>query len=246
MRVLIVDDEPLARGELRYLLEQSAGIETIDEAQNAIDALALLQTRRYDVLFLDIRMPGLSGLDAMKVVNEARDHPVVVFVTAYEEHAVQAFDVAAADYLLKPVDAGRLKVTLERVAKRRPAGNPTDPGGAEAIAIQRAKLPVEQGGHTLLVRVADIRYVFVQGDYTYVKTRDEQYVTRFSLTELAQRLGPAGFLRVHRSYLVNPEHVVEIHPFFGGTAVLKVDDNSRSDVPVSRSASRAVREMFGL
>ena len=226
---------------MRFLLERVGGFEAIDEAETAVDALALLQHNIYEAVFMDIRMPGLSGLEAMRVINELPRRPQVVFVTAYDDYAIEAFDVAANDYLLKPVSEKRLRQTVERIleasASSRHSGS-TRP--------QWQKLAVEEDGRTLLINPSDIRFVVSRGDYTYVNTYDRQYQSRSSLTELAERLEPLGFFRVHRSYLVNLAHVLELQPFFSGTYVLRVDDKPKSEVPVSRSSVRALREALAL
>jgi len=246
LRVLIVDDEAPARAELIYMLQRVGNVETVDEAETVVDALALLQSREYDVVFLDIRMPGVNGLEAMKVINELPRRPPVVFVTAYDEHAVEAFEVAAVDYLLKPVAEVRLRRTLERIANPRGALQLAALEGPSPHQMRLRKLPVEHNGRTVLLRVADIRYISAKGDYAIVRTFDAEYQTRLPLAELCERLGPSGFLRVHRSYVVNLEHVLEVHPFFGGTYVLVMNDKGRSEVPVSRSSVRTLRAALGL
>ncbi len=238
LRALIVDDEPLVRSELVYALERAAqGIET-SEAATAIDALARLQNERFDIVFLDIRMPSLSGLDAMSVIAKLHSKPDVVLVTAHEDHAIEAFELEATDYLLKPVSVERLRKTLERVRSRR--------GDASASGTRPDRFPVEREGRTLLVRPVDIRFVRAQGHDVTVHTFDGDFRFRGTLGECASRLEPRGFLRVHRAYLVNPEHVVEVRPFFAGAYVLLTDDKARTQVPVSRAYAKAARLAFGL
>jgi DNA-binding LytR/AlgR family response regulator len=241
MRVLIVDDEPPARAEMRYMLEKIGEVGEVDDAETAIDALARLQEYRYDLVLLDIRMPGLSGLDAVKVINRANPRPHVVFVTAYEEHAVEAFEVEADDYLLKPVSERRLRHALERVHTARPSV------GAEPAPVAGLdRLAVETDDRTILLKVSDIRFANARGDYTYVRTFDHEYQVRSSLTELSGRLEPHGFLRVHRSFLVNLDHVLELQPYFSGTYVLIMADQPRSEVPVSRSGIKTLRARLGI
>lgn len=235
LRVLIVDDEAPARTEFRYVLDR-AGVEAeAEEAETAERALAILAERPYDVVFLDIRMPGLSGLEALPLIRQRQRDVDVVFVTAYEEHALQAFDLAAADYLLKPVSEARLRRTLERLAARRAPSRP-----------QVDKLPVETSTGTLLVRHAEIRFIHARGHTTLAKTFDAEHRTRFTLAELERRLAPCGFVRVHRSYLVNLDHVVSLEPFFGSTYLLRMDDRERTEVSVSRGATPGVRAIFGV
>src|SRR5262249_7433985 len=151
------------RDELVYMLRRVGGVSSIEQAASAVEALALLQQARYDVLFLDIRMPGMSGLEATEIVNQLPHRPEVVFVTAFDEHALAAFDVAARDYWVKPVSEVRLRRAIERIAGRGPA----------APAVQGRvvdKLPVEGEGHTILVRIDDIRFVFARGHIVVVRT----------------------------------------------------------------------------
>ena len=239
LRVLIVDDEAPARAELRYLLARIDGATHADEAETARDALTLLDESPYDAVFLDVRMPELSGLDAVPLVERRVHPPDVVFVTAYDEHALKAFELAAVDYLLKPVAEARLRRTLERLLARR--------SGAEA-APSIDKLPVEgeEESRTVFVRFADVRYVEARGHVTFAKTFDRTHRTRFTLADLERRLAPHGFVRVHRSYLVNLERIGELEPFFSGTQILRVDDRERTEIPVSRSAAPRLRAIFGL
>lgn len=235
LRALIVDDEAPARAELRYVLGRVEPAVSSDEAETADAALALLAQRPYDVVFLDVRMPTMSGLDALPLIRRRQEDADVVFVTAYDEHALRAFDLAATDYLLKPVSEARLERTLRRLASAR--------GRAPRPA---ARLPVESASATLLVRYADIRFLHARGHVTFARTFDAEHRTRFTLSELERRLAPHGFVRVHRGFLVNLEHVISMEPFFGGTHVLRVDDNARTEVPVSRAEGPRVRALFGL
>lgn len=234
LRALIVDDEAPARAELRYALERVDPASTADEAETADAALDLLARQRYDVVFLDIRMPSMSGLDALPLIRRQQEADVV-FVTAYDEHALRAFDLAATDYLLKPVSEARLARTLTRLG---PARRP------EARGVDR--LPVESASATLLVRYADVRFIHARGHATFAKTFDAEHRARSTLAELERRLAPHGFLRVHRGFLVNLERVTSMEPFFGGAYVLRVDDKERTEVPVSRAEASKVRALFGM
>lgn len=240
LRALIVDDEPLVRSELVYAIEHAGQDIETSEAATALDALARLQNERFDIVFLDIRMPSLSGLDAMSVIAKLNSKPEVVFVTAHDDHAVDAFELEATDYLLKPVSVDRLRKTLERIRSRR--ADTTAP----APASQPDRVPVERAGRTMLVRPADIRFIRAQGHDVTVHTFDNDFRFRGTLGECASRLEPRGFLRVHRAYLVNPDHVVEVRPFFAGAYVLLTDDKAHTEVPVSRAYAKAARTAFGL
>jgi len=236
LKALIADDEPLALDELGYALRQVGGVDSIDQVGSALEALARLQDSQYDVVFLDVRMPGLSGLDAMGLVNRMAERPPVVFVSASDEHALEAFDVSAIDYLVKPVSESRLRRTLDRVARQR--------GLTAAARSASDKLAVDGDGFTVLVRISDIRFVEARGHAVRVRNFDAAYRSRASLGELEEQLGLHGFVRVHRAFMVNPDHVIEVHPFFAGTYTLKLDDRDRTEVPVSRAAAKRLRRIF--
>ncbi len=238
MRALVVDDEPLVRSELVYALRKVGGEFEIEEAPDAVEALRVLAGGTYDVVFLDINLPGLSGIEATKVINALPSAPQVVFVTAHDTHAVDAFELAAFDYVVKPVSPERLARTVERLRALR-----------ESIAAPNGNLSrvaLEDGERMRLVKLADIRYVEANGHVVTARTFDADLRWKGSLAEAASRLEPAGFLRVHRAYLVNPERVVEVEPFFGGAYLLRVDDKARSEVPISRNYFPAVRRALGL
>jgi len=242
VRALVVDDEPLVRSELVYALRKAGGEIEIDEAPDAVEALRVIAGGAYDVVFLDISLPGLSGLEATKVINALPSAPQVVFVTAHDTHAVDAFELAAFDYVVKPVSQERLARTLERLRAQRettavPAASPN--GNLGRVAL-------EDGERTRLVKLAEIRYVQANGHVVTARTFDGDLRWKGSLAEAAARLEPAGFLRVHRAYLVNPERVVEVEPFFGGSYLLRVDDKARSEVPISRNYFPTVRKALGL
>lgn len=239
MRALICDDEPLVRSELVYTLRCVDRDLIIAEAANAVEALAMLHEHQYDVVFLDVRMPGLSGLDAMQVISKLRVPPEIVFVSAYEDHALAAFEHAATDYLLKPVSESRLARTLDRLREKiRTRGASQGPADT--------KLPVESSGGTRLVRMSDIRFLRAGERNVSVFVREECFRFRGTLTECAARLPPGRFVRVHRSFYVNIDHIFEINASFAGTYVLRVDDRGRSEVPVSRNYLRSVRSILGL
>ncbi|GAC1538377.1 MAG: LytTR family DNA-binding domain-containing protein [Candidatus Velthaea sp.] len=240
MKALVVDDEALVRGELVYALRRVADDIVIVEAENATQALALLAADPFDLVFLDIGLPGMNGLDAMTVIDKLPHRPHVVFVTAFDRHAVRAFELAASDYVVKPVSEERLAMTIARI---RGARMPSKEGGT---APAGGRLPLEDEDRTMLVRINEIRVVHANGHVVLARTFDRELRFRGSLGDCAARLEPLGFLRTHRSFLVNPEHVVEVEPFFGGTYVLRLDDKSRSEAPVSRGFMPAVRKAFGL
>ncbi len=244
MRALIVDDEPLVRSELVYALAKVADDVRVAEAGDAVEALQMLAKEPYDVVFLDINLPNLRGTEASAVIAKLEHAPQIVFVTAYQEHAVDAFELGAVDYVVKPVSEARLKRTVERLRAARENGS--DRGAAPAPTSLPARVPLEDGERTRLVRLAEIRYVQANGHIVTARLFDAELRWKGSLADAAARLEPAGFLRVHRAYLVNPERVVEVEPFFNGAYLLRVDDKARSEVPVSRNYLPAVRKALGL
>jgi DNA-binding LytR/AlgR family response regulator len=239
-RALVVDDEPLVRSELVYALGRVADDFAIDEAENAASALAKMAATPFDVVFLDIGLPGMNGLDVLAVINEMAHRPHVVFVTAYDQHALRAFELAATDYVVKPFSEERLAMTVARVR------TVSLPAHGKREIPRSGRIPLEDDDRTMLVRAADVRCVHASGHTVLAQINDRELRFRGSLAECAALLEPFGFIRVHRSYLVNPEHVVEIEPFFGGTYVLRLDDKARSEAPVSRGFMPAVRKAFGL
>jgi DNA-binding LytR/AlgR family response regulator len=241
MRALVVDDEPLVRSELVYALGKVARDVEVSEAPDAIEALRELAAAHFDVVFLDINLPGLSGLEATRVINAMPAAPQVVFVTAHDTHAVDAFELAAFDYVVKPVSQDRLARTIERLRSSRSSA-----AGVAPAQGTLARVALEDGERTRLAKVAEIRYVQANGHVVTARLFDGDLRWKGSLAEAAARLEPAGFLRVHRAYLVNPERVVEVEPFFGGSYLLRVDDKTRSEVPVSRNYLPAVRKALGL
>ena len=229
LRALIVDDEPPARSELRYLLDEAGGVEVVGEASDAGEAMQLIRAIPYDVVFLDIDMPGLSGVELAETLAGLERAPAVVFVTAHSEHAVKAFEVAAADYLVKPVELDRLKRAIARVTPEQPV-----------TRIERVL--VEKAGRKLLIQVEDICYVMAKDDYSYLYTGVERYLSTSSLAHLEAKLAASGFFRVHRRFLVNLAQVQEVAPMYGGTLLLVLKSPPGTEVPVSRRRVPALKK----
>lgn len=248
LRALIVDDEYPARQEMRFVLGHFPEIEVVGEAANAEEALALIKALDYSVLFLDVAMPGMNGLELGTAIRELKNRPYVVFVTAYDEYALKAFEVDAIDYIMKPIDEARLRMAINKVIRATQEAAPSDePAAADAPVrpIRIDRIPAEQHGKTILVNESDIVYAFTEKDTVYVQTYDEKLLTRFTLKELENRLDPNVFFRTHRCCLVNLRKVEEIIPFFNGTYTLIVDDRQRSEVPLSRAQAKILRRVLG-
>jgi two-component system response regulator LytT len=236
LKALVVDDEAPSRSELRFLLAEAGGIEVIGEASNAAEAMQLIKAIPYDVVFLDIEMPGLSGMRLAAALGELERPPAIIFVTAYSEHAVQAFEVEAADYLVKPVEVARLRRAIERLSPQAPASG--------AARVER--VPVEKAGKKLLLSVEEIFHIMAKDDYSYLYTDGERYLSTLSLQDLERKLEPRGFFRVHRRFVVNLEKVKEVVPMYGGTLLLTMKDRAASQVPVSRRRVPSLKKALGL
>jgi len=256
LKALIVDDEYPARQELRHMLSNFDNVEIVGEATNAQEALALVKALDYSVLFLDIEMPGMNGLELGEAIQDLPNKPYVIFVTAYDEYAVKAFEVNAVDYIVKPIEEERLKKAVDKVAALLKQENGVakgsggdgmqkgidDEGGGQ---LKVDRLPAEKNGKTFLVNETDIFCAFTENDSVYIKTNDDKLYTRFTLKELQARLNPKIFFRTHRCYLVNMQKVKEIIPFFNGTYNLVLEDKDRSEVPVSRAQAKKLRKIIG-
>jgi two-component system response regulator LytT len=236
LKALVVDDEAPARSELRFMLAEAGGVEVVGEAGNASEAMQLIKAIPYDVVFLDIEMPGLSGMRLAAALGELERPPAIIFVTAYSEHAVQAFEVEAADYLVKPVEVARLRRAIERLLPQAP----------QAGVARVERVPVEKAGKKLLLSVDEIFHIMAKDDYSYLYTDGERFLSTMSLQDLEHRLEPHGFFRVHRRFVVNLEKVKEVVPMYGGTLLLTMKDKAASQVPVSRRRVPSLKKALGL
>lgn len=239
LNVLVVDDEPPIRAELRYLLGRDGRVGAIDEAANGAEAVEKLLADRPDVLFLDIQMPGTSGIRLAETLKNLKTPPAVVFVTAFSEFAAQAFELDAVDYVLKPVEERRLVRALDKVCALKAALS----GAPAAERVHR--LAVERGGHHAFIPVSDICYIEAKADYSSVVCPGGTYLASESISSLERRLEPDGFLRVHRSYLINVDEVHDIEVSRGGLMELRCARVDAS-VPVSRRRTAEVKARLGL
>lgn len=240
LKALLVEDEAPARMELRYLLEpHKNSIQIVGEATNAAEARALLQAIDYDVVFLDISMPGESGMDLATELKEQQSAIKIVFISAHEEYAIHAFSVQAVDYLLKPVSAQRIADTVVRLSVGQEGTPPPSPMPLKWV-------PCEQNGRTVPIALEDIVYITAEQDNILVVTLDSsRMATHFTLGELESRL-PDGFIRTHRSFIAQMRHVREIMPYFNGAYLLKMKDKAQSEVMVSRTNVKRIKEVFHL
>ncbi|HET8642686.1 MAG TPA: LytTR family DNA-binding domain-containing protein [Pseudonocardiaceae bacterium] len=239
LRVLAVDDVPPALDELCQLLREAPEVREAVGAGDAITALRLIQAERFDAVFLDIAMPGLSGLELGALLERLADPPVVVFVTAFDQHAVQAYGVGAVDYLLKPIGAERLAAALARVQRVTGAGAAAKPGPAPREVDTLAALPVETAGRTHYVRRSEVQFVEAHGDYVRLHTAAGQHMVRIPISRLQEYWEHAGFVRVHRGFLVAMRAVRELRSDSAGGLLVHTDVG---DVPVSRRHARELKD----
>jgi two-component system, LytTR family, response regulator LytT len=258
LRTIVVDDEQLAREELCFLLGELGGIEVVAQASNGIEALRMVEEQAPDVLMLDVQMPGLTGFEVARRLLRAGIHVQVVFVTAYDQHAIQAFEVNAVDYLLKPVESGRLATAIERVRKRiesdRAPASRTKADDVEKLLQllsdrqdRREQLAVKIGDRFLLIQTDEVVHASVEDEVITVVTNSLSGTSNYrTLDELQTRLNPAVFWRVHRSHLVNINKIKEIVPWFSRNYMLKMRDGKGTEIPVSRAQTKRLREYLRL
>jgi two-component system LytT family response regulator/two-component system response regulator LytT len=273
LSALIIDDEQLARDELKYLLDEVGGVDVLAQGTNGIEAVDLIEEHHPDLVFLDVQMPGLDGFAVIQRLMDRNKKkalagqdvdplPQIVFATAYDQYAVRAFDVNAVDYLLKPFDRTRVSQAVERV-KGRMAGNaPEAPAGTAPEsqidtllrllnrpqgAAQPAKLIVQAQSRLLLVGQTEICYAAIDEGVIRVVTQNiEGHSKCRTLEELLDLLDPAIFWRAHRGFVVNINHIREVVPWFKSSYQLRMDDKRQTEIPVSRAQTRRLKELFNL
>jgi two-component system LytT family response regulator/two-component system response regulator LytT len=258
LRVLVVDDEQLARDELCYQLGQLSEVEVVAQAGNGIEALSAADRHDPDLVFLDIQMPGLSGFEVARrlLEREEQQSPALVFVTAFDQYAIEAFEVNAVDYLLKPVDAARLEQALARARRRLSSDRAPDPVNdqIERIVrmmanrqIRRDQVAVKVGDRFLLVQAEEIIYASLADESINIVTGQVAGTSNYrTLDELQARLDPDVFWRVHRSHLVNINKIKEIVPWFSRNYILRMKDAKSTEIPVSRAQTKRLREYLKL
>ena len=273
---LIIDDEQLARDELKYLLDQVGGVEVVAQGTNGIEAVDLIEEHHPDLVFLDVQMPGLDGFAVIQRLmarsrertgmgehQDAEALPQIVFASAYDQYAVRAFDVNAVDYLLKPFDRTRVQQAVDRVRGRMTGGSGAGNGRPESQidallkllnrpqgasrTPQPAKLIVQAQSRLLLVDQADICYAAIDEGVIRVVTQTFEGQSKCrTLEELLDLLDPALFWRAHRGFVVNINHIREVVPWFKSTYQLRMNDKKQTEIPVSRAQTKRLRELFNL
>jgi two-component system, LytTR family, response regulator len=252
MTAIVADDEQLAREELCYLLEKIDGMQVVSQAADGVQALDEIARVDPDVAFLDVQMPGLSGFEVARRLLENGTDLAVVFVTAYDHRAVEAFEVNAVDYVLKPVEPARLEQAIQRVRKRLP-GQPLGDQLEKLVRLmsgqkdRRNQIAVRMADRIVLVQAEDIIYASLAEDSISIVTGQVSGTSNYrTLDELQARLDPEVFWRVHRSHLVNINQIKEIVPWFSRNYILRMSDAKATEIPVSRSQTRRLRDYLKL
>ncbi|MGL5814793.1 MAG: LytR/AlgR family response regulator transcription factor [Aeromonas sp.] len=245
LRAIIVEDEYLAREELAYLVAQHSTIEIVASFEDGLEAFKYLQDHEVDVVFLDIQVPSIDGLLLAKNLHKSSHPPHIVFVTAYKEFAVEAFELEAFDYILKPYNEPRLISLLQKLehAGRLQPSQGAEPGGESPS--QNRTVNLVKGERIIVTPCEQIYYVEADEKLTHVYTRTDRYVMTMTISEFVSRLPAEGFFRCHRSYCVNINKIREIVPWFNSTYLIRLHDLP-FEVPVSRSNIKAFRQLMRL
>ncbi len=245
IRVLIVDDEPLAREALVNVLSERDDIADLDTAGDALEALELLKASQFDVMLLDVNMPEVSGIQMLVLLNEGKQPlPALIFVTAHQQHAVTAFEHHAVDYVLKPFSKSRVHGAIDVAIRRTQAER-----AAQLMStLQKVQAPrkasriaIKADGRILFLDPAELMSVEAEGNYVLLQRASGSYLLRETISEVAQKLAPFGFVRIHRSVMVNAAFVAEIHPWHTGEYVLKMRNGK--EYSVTRTYRRNLAEM---
>jgi two-component system LytT family response regulator len=247
---IIIDDEELARNRLRRMLEEhSQIIEVIDEATNGFDALQKIEVLKPQVIFLDIQMPGMSGFELLEKLEYL---PVVIFTTAYDKYALKAFETNTIDYLLKPIDADRLKASVQKIEKFVNKQNKEELTQLVNMVKQMkpvkevTSLPVKLGDRIILVRLSEVAYLEAKDKYVTIHTLNgKEHITDISLKTMEERL-PEYFMRVHRAYIINKNQVLELQKFFQGKLIVVLNDHDNTRIPCSSMYSELLKENLDL
>ncbi len=252
---LIADDEQPARDELAFLLKAFSDVEVIGQAKNGVETVSMVRELEPRLVFLDVEMPGLNGFGVIKKLLEKKVRlPHFVFATAYDQYAVQAFEVSAVDYLMKPIARSRLERALDKVRRVMETTESTQEKLDRLVKLfeerpvpQKSKLVVRSGGRLSLVDSDDLIYASIEDGVISIVTRDLEGHSNFrTMEELQANLDPKTFWRVHRSYLINTNRIKEVVPWFKSSYQLKMDDRKQTEIPVSRAQTRKLRELLNL
>ncbi|UFJ41496.1 LytTR family DNA-binding domain-containing protein [Brevibacillus humidisoli] len=254
IKVMIADDERLAREELGYLLEQEKDVVLLPSATNGRELLELVRKHEPEVLFLDIKMPEMEGIQAARILAASERCPLIVCSTAYEDYAVEAFGLNAVDYLLKPTDPSRFKETMNRVRVRlaqqnnrnaeREAAGLSAAASAAPAAGKLSKLLLDDGSRLVVIDPEAILYAEREDRLINIYTLQQRFTSKMTLQQLEQKLAAYAFFRTHRSYLVNLNYVYELIPWFNGAYNVTLKDEQRTQIPVSRSCAKDLLKLL--
>ena len=259
MTAIIVDDEPLARAELQFLLKAHPDVQVLAEARNGVEALQMIKDHQPDLVFLDVAMPGLDGVEVVRRLLDKKSKgkiPHVIFATAFDQYAVQAFELNAMDYLLKPIDKQRLAQSLQRARRTLESAETVAEAMEDLLETLQAqsmkpapqtKLLLRSAGRMLLVDAKDVIFAAIEDGRILMATREMEGESNFrTIEELQAALDPAMFWRVHRSYIVNLNHIKEVVPWFKSTYQVRMGDRKGTEIPVSRAQTKRLRELVRL
>ncbi|MEK6287832.1 MAG: LytTR family DNA-binding domain-containing protein [Acidobacteriota bacterium] len=251
LRVFLVDDEPLALKRLARLLKATGRVEVVGSTTDPEAAFGFLSTENVDALFLDIQMPGLNGFE---LLSRLASQPLVVFTTAFDQYALRAFEVNSIDYLLKPIESEHLDRAIDKIERLR--GSATRPDLRDVVERLAAalrsggagyadKVASRSGDRVQFIALRRVTHFLARDKLTYAVTSDKSYVVDSTIGELEQKLDPNKFIRIHRSTLLNLDHVREVHSWFAGGVVVRLKDEKRTELPVARDRVRALKQRLG-
>lgn len=242
MKAIIVEDEIPAKEELEYLIQTHSSIEIVSSFEDGLDVLKFLQEEEVDAIFLDINIPSLDGMLLASNISKFAKKPYIIFTTAYKEHAAQAFELEAFDYILKPYDEKRMATML---AKLEAAYKRESRGSEEVITEVNRRINLRKNENIIVTDVNDIYYAEASEKVTLVYTKSEEFMMPMSISDFHDKLPPDTFFRCHRSYTVNLSKIHEIVPWFNHTYLVRLKD-MKAEIPVSRSKAKAFRQLMHL
>lgn len=259
LKILIVDDDERERIVLRYIIEQMEDVKIIGEASNGVEGVLLAREKKPDLVFLDIFMPDMDGMDTARQLKEFQDPPMFVFVTLHNEKAVEAFELDALDYIVKPLEPTRIKETIDRankwLANEKYLNARVEEKLRERINrllksvsnvdVSFRKLPIKERGRVILINQSDILYAESQGKKVFIYTDDNEYATAYTLNELEERLDSTRFFRVHQAFIVNLDRVKEISAYSEGSYLLQIE-GSKKQILLSRARAKMLRHKLGI
>ncbi|UCE18567.1 MAG: response regulator transcription factor [Gemmatimonadota bacterium] len=245
MRTIIVDDEAPARLKVKQYLKDNPDIEIIGEADNGTDAVREINEKKPDLVILDIQMPEMDGFEVIKALSEP---PLVIFATAYDQYAIQAFEVNSIDYLLKPFSKQRLKDSLERAKGYLKSDFESKIEDLLKLVEEEKKyltrIPVRKGKRIIFLDIKDVVWIGAEETLNFVYTKENRYLINDTLAELEEKLDPQIFFRIHRSSIINLNHVVEIVPWFAGQYKVVMKDREKTELTLSRRRVKSLKEIF--